>query len=247
MRARYLAVAGISAAGLLAAAAFAPAATAASPAGSAGHIPAALSMTHHGGVSSQAVDKGKKGKCGSKIGTPDATPDGIISWNSSAQGLNVAGAADFKCGKSKAARTINKVTVMGYNGDSPKMSFNVTVYKNAPSNEPNNNVAAVCATQTVTGTPTGDPYPTADKTVITLTTPCVAKPGINWIEVQANNSAAAWYWETQSNQQNAPADWRDANGSFGTACTPGYVDGVYMQDCIFGGDNGEEDFMFKLG
>lgn len=248
MRARVLALVGVSATALLAAGTFAPSATASSPAGTAGHTPAALSMTHHGTATATAtaISK-KKGKCKTAFGTPIApSGDGIIDVAGS--GFDVAGAADFKCGKKKKARTIKKVTVMGYNGDAGSMQFNVTVYANAASNEPNNGIAAVCATQTVTGTGTGSGYPTADTIVLTLANKCVANAGTNWIEVQAaTDSGNVWYWETQSNQSGNPADWRDANGSFGSACTPGYVDGVYMQDCIFGGDNGEPDFMFMLG
>jgi hypothetical protein len=200
-------------------------------------------MTHHSGVGGAVI--AKKGKCKTTLGTPvPPNGDGIISWGGG--GFNVAGAADFVCGKKKKKRTINTVNVMGYFGDAGSSQFNVTVYADN-GGEPDNGAAAVCATQTVTGTPTGSTYPAADAVVIALTTPCLANKGTNWVEVQAL-SAGAWYWETQTEVGGtAPADWRDATGAFGTGCTPGYQDGLYMQDCIFGGDIGENDFMFTLG
>lgn len=212
------------------------------------HTPTpALSMTHHKAGAVPAVIDKKRGKCHTNFGTPiSPDPDGIISWNDlSGSGIDTAGAADFKCGKRH--RTIRSVTVNGYFGDAGSTQFNVTVYSNM-SGEPDNGSAPVCATQTVTGTPTGSSYPTNDTTVITLSTPCLAKRGTNWIEVQAvTSSGIPWYWETQQEVDGSfPADWRDATGAFGTGCTPGYQDGLYMQDCIFGGDIGENDFMFRL-
>lgn len=207
--------------------------------------PAALSLSSHSSASGAitSIDK-KKGKCKTKLGTPIApSGDGVISVSGS--GLDVAGAADFTCGKRKKGRTISTVNVMGYFGDAGSTQFNVTVYKDK-GGEPDNGSKATCATQTVTGTPTGSAYPTADATVIKLAKQCVAKKGTNWLEVQAV-SASSWYWETQQEVGGTnPADWRDANGSFGSGCTPGYQDGLYMQDCIFGGDIGENDFMFTL-
>jgi len=227
---------------------FAPMANASSPAGgSAKHTPAAaLSMTHHGKAAPVGHAITAAGKCKTAFGPPiSPNPDGIISWNGS--GLDTAGAADFKCGKKKRARTFSTVTVNGYFGDPGSTLFNVTVYPNK-NGEPDNTVAATCATQTVSGAPTGAQYPTNDTTVIKLNSKCVAKKGENWLEVQAvTTSGTPWYWETQSTVgATYPADWRDATGAFGTGCTPGYQDGLYMQDCIFGGDIGEEDFMFVL-
>ncbi len=240
MRVRTFLLVGTTALALVASAAFVPGAGASTTS----RPSASLAAGHHGKVVAPHRIL-LTGKCRTAFGTPLATPDGIISWNDGA-GLDTAGAADFKCAKDTTTRqrTFKTVTVNGYFGDAGSTTFNVTVYKNL-GGEPNNLVAAVCPTRTGIGTPTGSSYPTNDTTVITLATKCVAKRGVNWIEVQAL-SAGAWYWETQNEQQGNPADWRDTNGSFGTGCTPGYQDGLYMQDCIFGGDVGEEDFMFVV-
>jgi hypothetical protein len=237
MRVRTLALVGTTALALVASVAFVPGAGASSHS----RPSASLAAGHHGKVAAPAATA-LTGKCKTAFGTPLATPDGIISWGGG--GFDTAGAADFKCGKDKKKRTFKTVTVNGYFGDAGSTMFNVTVYSDL-GGEPNNGAAAVCPTQTVSGTPTGATYPTNDTTVIKLTTKCVAKKGVNWLEVQAL-SAGAWYWETQNELQGNPADWRDATGAFGTGCTPGYQDGLSMQDCIFGGDVGEEDFMFVV-
>jgi hypothetical protein len=238
MRVRTFLLVGTTAMALVASAAFVPGAGASTTS----RPSASLAAGHHGKVVAPHRIL-LTGKCKTAFGTPLSTPDGIISWNGG--GIDAAGAADFKCAKTTTTkqRTFKTVTVNGYFGDAGSSTFNVTVYKNL-GGEPDNGAPAVCA-KTGTGTPTGSSYPTNDTTVITLNTKCVAKKGINWIEVQAV-TGSAWYWETQNEQQGNPADWRDANGAFGTGCTPGYQDGLYMQDCIFGGDVGEEDFMFVV-
>jgi hypothetical protein len=179
-------------------------------------------------------------KCKTAFGTP--FDDGIISWNNGSSGLNTAGAADFKCGRRKAGRTIKTVTVQGYFGDAGSTTFNVNVYKDLGGAPDDANV--VCAT-TGTGTPTGSAYPTADTTVIPLAAKCIAKKGVNWLSVEATG-ANAWYWRTQSDQGGShDADWRDVNNSFGSGCTT-FQNPADMQTCIFGGDAGEHDFMFQL-
>lgn len=182
-------------------------------------------------------------KCGTAFGTP--VEDGIISWEGS--GIDTAGAADFTCSGRAGRRTFGTVIVQGTFGDPGSTLFDVTVYRNNTSGTLDEPGRVQCATQRVTGAPTGAQYPVFDRTVITLTTPCTAQRDlVNWIEVQAV-SANAWYWRTQSNTGGSyEADWRDTNGSFGTGCTPGYGDDLYMQTCIFGGPNGQNDFMFVL-
>lgn len=216
-----------------------------SPANASPSAPAALSLSAstHAAASTSAVTA-KAGKCGTKFGTPIApSGDGIIDVDGS--GFNVAGAADVTCAKKTR---IKKVKIMGYFGDPSSTSFHVTFYNNSASNEPDNANPARCATQTVTGSPTGSSYPTADTTTIKLAKKCKLKKGTSWVEVQAApTSGAVYYWATQQEVGGSyPADWRDATGAFGTACTPGYLDGVYMQTCIFGGDIGENDFMLLL-
>lgn len=187
-------------------------------------------------------------KCGTAFGTP--VQDGILSWDGS--GFDTAGAADFTCRGKKRKRTFGTVTVQGTFGDPGTTLFDVTVYRNDSSgslNEPDNGSAPQCATQQVAGAPTGAQFPSFDTTVITLSTKCTAQKGkVNWLEVQAvTTSGQPWYWRTQSNTGGSyDADWRDTNNSFGTACTPGYIDDAYMQDCVFGGPAGEPDFMFEL-
>lgn len=246
MRSHILAVAVVSATALLAAAAVAPMATASSPVrASISKAPAtALSVTTNSGAAASAVPV-RAGKCETKFGTP-IEPDGggVISINNGSN-LDVAGAADFTCGKRKKSRTFTTVTVSGFYTDPSSTQFNVTVYADK-GGEPDNGSAPVCATQTATGTPIGSSFPSAVKAKIKLKTACRADKGTNWLEVQAL-TASAWYWETQQEVGGQyPADWRDATGALGTACTPGYQDGVYMQDCIFGGDVGQPDFMFTL-
>jgi hypothetical protein len=237
MRVRTLVLVGTTALTLAVSAAFVPGAGASTTS----RPSASLAAGHHGKV---VAPHGiaLSGKCHTVIGTPLSTVDGIISWNGS--GIDAAGAADFKCSRNstRRARTFRTVTVNGYYGDAGSSTFNVTVYRNL-GGEPNNGASPVCATQTVTGSPTGAAYPTNDTTVITLNTACTARRGVNWLEVQALSSTA-WYWEVQQEQHGYEADWRDTNGSYGTPCTPGYQDGFYMQDCIFGGDVGYDDFMF---
>jgi hypothetical protein len=239
MRVRTFLLVGTTAMALAVSAAFVPGAGASTTS----RPSASLAAGHHGKVvAPQKVLL--TGKCKTAFGTPLSTVDGIISWNGG--GIDAAGAADFKCGKNTTTkqRKFKTVTVNGYFGDPGSSRFNVTVYKNL-GGEPNNAAPAICPTQTVTGAPTGASYPTNDTTVIKLITPCVAKKGVNWIEVQAL-SGAAWYWEVQQEQQVNEADWRDTNNTYGTPCTPGYQDGFSMQDCIFGGDVGYDDFFVVI-
>jgi hypothetical protein len=238
MRVRTLVLACTTALALAASAAFAGGAGAASAGAS--HPSASLSAGNHGKVVAAAARPLALGKCHTAIGTP-TQPDGIISWEG--QGYDNAGAADFKC--ALGGKTIKKVVVMGYFGDPGSTPFDVTFYANL-GGEPNNAAAPLCVTQRVIGKPTGSSYPQDDMTVMKLGTPCTIA-GRAWLEVQAVTENGPWYWETQQEQQKNPADWRDTTGQFGTPCTPGYQDNVYMQDCIFGGDIGERDFMFLLG
>ena len=106
MRSRILPVAGLSAAALIAAAAVAPMATASSPLGSS-KTPATVSSGHNAG--SQII--AKKGKCKTAMGT--FANNGIISWESPANGFDAAGAADFTCGKKKKGRTFSTITLVG--------------------------------------------------------------------------------------------------------------------------------------
>ena len=207
---------------------------------------ARVPLTVGGSVSGPAATSGAgptATKCSTAFGTP--VEDGIISWDGS--GYDTAGAADFTCAGRKRKRTFGTVTVQGTSGDPGSTLFDVTVYRNNSTGTLDEPGRVQCATQRVTGAPTGSSYPVFDTTVITLTTKCTAEKNlVNWIEVQAVSSNP-WYWRTQSNTGGSyQADWRDTNGSFGTGCTPGYGDDLYMQSCIFGGPNGQRDFMFVL-
>ena len=168
-----------------------------------------------------------------------------MSWKDPWLSADVAGAADFVC---PSPFTITQVDVMGYGGNPVSSLFNVTVYANVSSNEPLNTSAAVCATQNVPGA-SGSSFPTSLQTTLLLATPCTVPAGTYWLEVQMDDPSPVtpWYWETQSATGGSlDADWRDALGSFASPCTPGYVEGLYMQDCVFGGPAGEPDFMFDL-
>jgi len=206
------------------------------------HVPLALSLTQHAkGGGGSGIDL--TGVCNTRTGTQIATPDGIGSWQGG--GFDVAGAADFTCGNVPVSqRTISTVTAVSFYGDPGSTQFKVTFY-NDSGGMPG---SVRCAAQTVTGSPTGSSYPTDQVTVMTLNTPCVAKKQKQWVEVQAVSPNNPWYWETQQEvRARFQADWRDANGGFGTGCTPGYQDDFYMQDCLFGDQIGEDDFMFTLG
>lgn len=188
------------------------------------------------GVGTDAVSA-KKGKCGTAFGTP--IDDGIISGGG---GNDVAGAADISCPKKKKARTIKSVTVQGYFGDPTTTNFDVTVYADK-AGEPDD--GKIVCTSSGAGTPTGSAYPVADTTVIKLASKCVAKKGTNWVSVQSTGGSA-WYWRTQTTAGGSfEGDWADTNNVFGTGCTT-YQNGRDMESCIFGGDQGQNDFMLLL-
>jgi len=220
-------------------------ATATSPSGVTA-TPSGISATLGGSAASTdaavAAPDLRPGKCGTTFGA--GFDDGIISW--AGGGLDVAGAADFVCPRdsTRKQRKVTKVTVHGYFGDPGSSGFNVTFYKNS-GGEPDDS-AAYCST-TGTGAPTGATYPVFDVVVIPLDSACRAKTGTNWVSVQADSSVgAAWYWRTQSDAGgNFEGDWRDTGDAFATGCTT-YQNGRDMESCIFGGDVGQNDFMFKL-
>jgi hypothetical protein len=170
------------------------------------------------------------GKCKTAFGTELPTPDGLIAWNDGGS-FDTAGAADFKCGarSTKRARTIKTITVNGYFGDPGSSQFNVTFYRDLNGEPDDNNV--LCPTQTVTGSPTGAQYPTHDTTVITLTTKCVAKRGVNWVSIQILSANGPWYWEMQNERQGNPPDWKDTNDVFGSGCTT-WNNGRYLEQCL---------------
>jgi hypothetical protein len=238
MRIRTLVLVGVTSLALAVSPAFVPGAGA-----SVSRRPTASLAAHHIGKVAAPNKVTATGKCKTAFGTPLATPDGLIAWNDgTGSGFDTAGAADFRCGKTstKKQRTIKKVVVNGYFGDAGTSQFNVTFYKNL-NGEPNDN-AVLCATQTVTGSPTGSSYPTNDTTTIALSNACVAKPGVNWVSVQILSAAGPWYWEMQQEQQGFAPDWRDVNDVYGTGCTT-FNNGRYEVDCL-GYDYG--DWMFVL-
>ena len=172
------------------------------------------------------------GKCRTAFGTPLSSPMGILAWNDeSGTNYDTAGAADFRCAhnSTKKQRTIHKVVVNGYDGDPGSSRFNVTFYRNLNA-EPNDN-AVLCATQMVTGAPTGSEYPVNDTTTITLSKACVAKPGVNWVSVQELSGASMWYWEVQEEQQGFAPDWRDVHEVLRSGCTT-WNNGRYEVDCL---------------
>ena len=198
------------------------------------------------------ITGGRSVKCHTGFGTP--VDDGVLAVEDPT--ADVAVAADFSCKGNAAHRTFDTVTVQGTFGEAESTMFAVTVYGNDRSGalpEPRNGAGAgafrpaqvVCATQRITGTPTGAVFPDFDTTVITLDPPCTAKRKINWLEVQAVPESAPWYWRLQSDVGGRfEADLLD--GEMGTGCAPGYNDDLTIRDCIYGGAPGKPDVMFEL-
>lgn len=239
MRLRTLCTAGLGAAALVLSTMSVGTATAANSSG-ASASPSGVSATVGGTTAtpgSIGVAPAGKAKCSTGFGTP--FDNGIIS---NAGSLESSGAADFTCPKRKKARTFSTVTVQGYFGDQGSTQFGVRVLENA-GGEPSDTAAAICDTTGV-GSPTGAQFPEFDTIKIKMDSRCRAKKGTNWLEVQAQTENA-WYWRVQSDVgAKFEADWKEA-GAFGTGCIT-YENGLTMQDCIFGGDAGVPDFIFKL-
>jgi hypothetical protein len=240
LRVRTLVATGLTSLALAAATAFSSGAAVAS---STSH-PASLRGTFHGKYTPQAIDKKKKGKCGTKFGSELPTPDGLIAWNdTSGTTFDEAGAADVNCTSKKAKkRTIKKVTVNGYYGQ-PSELFNVTFYGNDPTdgtNEPDDN-NVLCSYSSLPGA-AGGQYPTHVTTVLTLPTSCVLPQGESWVAVQNYDSAGPWYWEMQTEQSGDRPDWIDRHDVFGSGCTT-WSNDRYLVDCL-GYDYG--DFMLLL-
>jgi hypothetical protein len=242
MRARLLAVAGVGAASLFVAAAFASGASAASSVGSesANAIPVALAMTSHGAISRRTTPKASlKGKCKTKLGTELASPDGVISWNdTTADGFDMAGAADFTCGKSTA---IKKVWVYGYGGTAQDL-FNVVFYADSGPDaldEPLDS-SVLCSYANVPAA-AGGVYPTRVLTKLRLPTACTIPTGTWWVSVQNENLHDPWYWEMQQEQRGFAPDWRDVNNVYKSGCTtydgnpagtPGNGGDTYLVGCL---------------
>ena len=160
------------------------------------------------------------GICGTGFGPP--VVDGIMSWKDPGLSTDVAGAADFVC---PSPFTITQVDVMGYGGNpGPRQTSTSRCTANAPSNEPLNTAAAVCATQSVPGA-SGSTFPTSLQTTLLLGTPCTVPAGTYWVEVQMDDPftpSTPWFWETQSTTGVAfDADWRDAHWQLRHAVYPG--------------------------
>ena len=231
MRLRAISAVGLAAAAALMVSTLAVGTATASPSGVSASLGGTTAV-----VGTDAVSA-KKGKCGTAFGTP--IDDGIISGGG---GNDVAGAADIDCAKKKKQRTIKEVTVQGYFGDATSTNFDVTVYADK-AGEPDD--SKINCSASGVGTPTGSAYPVADTTVITLASKCVAKKGTNWVSVQSTGGSA-WYWRTQTTAGGSfEGDWADTNNVFGTGCTT-YQNGRDMESCIFGGDQGQNDFMLLL-
>ncbi len=227
MHLRILPTIGVSAVALVAAAAFAPMATA-------GSHPVSPSSGNQGkaAVPHQLGPDAVRPLCFSNI--LGDTGVGIVSQNfeSSFNQYDAKGADNFvlrnKC-------TATEVDVLGtyFNGSGPARSENVIIYTGSPNNHP----GSVVASQTVTGVDTAGSF------VIPLT-PVHLQPGRYWVSVQVNmdfSSGGEWGWETTSTLAGKPAQWKNPGNGFATGCTT-WMD---MQTCI--GPIGEgPDFIFQI-
>jgi hypothetical protein len=206
-------------------------------------------------------------KCGTKEGT--WTQDGISAQNGGATNpsLQTWGAKLVKC--SKKALNTSQIVLDGYPNQAINIKFNIAVYRNTKAfntlrytndPQPNDAKAALCSYTDEAGTYAAAGVSGAQWT-INLSTPCkvklkIAKKGV-WFAVQADLDQAngQWFWATQTTADRPnEADWNDTQNLFGLGCIsfakpPSGSDvgaNRDMQDCIFGGDIGEKDFIMVL-
>lgn len=221
MRSRILPVAGVSALALVAAASFAPMASAgghnASPAGK-----APVGSLFHYKVNPLA-------SCYAQ--TANDTGAGPVSQNF-AKADNIydsQGADDFKLKKTCKAKTVS-VNGVYFNGTGPADSVNVTFYKNK-KNKPGDVIATSKNSSYTDNSGTGDFKIKLEKTV-------TLKSGTYWVSVQANMDFAAggeWAWLTNSKVKNNGAKWQNPDDGFATGCTK-YKDLLTCIPDVGGGD-----------
>ncbi len=264
MRFRRLLLACTTAAALTASVAFAQGAGASASAHSSASL-AGLKAVAHSTTSVHGV-KPLAGLCGTAEGT--WTQDGITAQNGAPTNpsLNTYGGKQVKC---KGGAKVNTIVVDGYPNQAVDIKFNINVYKKTTAfntlrytadPQPNDAKGTICKYTDAPGTYAAAGVSGAQWT-IKLPTTCkislkVGKKGV-WFAVQADFDQinGQWFWATQTTAGRPnEGDWADTQNLFGLGCIsfakpPAGGDvgaNRDMQDCIFGGDIGEKDFILVL-
>jgi len=235
------------------------AATASSPA-------RAVAVAHSSSAASGTPTSFPASKCGTAEGT--WASDGITAQNGGATNpsLNTWGGKQVKC--TGTALNTSQIILDGYPNQAINIKFNIEVYRNTKAYntlrytndpQPNDSKGSLCSYTDAAGTFAAAGVTNAQWTV-NLSQPCkikrkIAKRGV-WFAVQADldQSAGQWFWATQTTaDQPNEEDWADTQNLFGTNCVsfakpPSGDIGANrdMQDCLFGGDAGEKDFIMVL-
>jgi hypothetical protein len=266
MRFRTLLLACTTAAALTGSAAFAPGAGASASTHPSASLTAVKAVAHSTtGV--HGVKSPLTGICRTAEGT--WTADGITAQNGAPTnpGLNTWGGKQVKC---KGGATVNTVVVDGYPNQGASVNkFNIIVYKRTKAfntvrytrdPQPNDARSAICTYTDAPATFAASGVSGAQWT-ISLPTKCKigTKAGTKGVffAIQADYDQAGgqWFWATQTTADRPnEADWADTQNLFGLGCIsfakpPSGSDigaNKDMQDCLFGGDNGEKDFIMVL-
>jgi hypothetical protein len=200
-----------------------------------------------------------------KTGEGTWTNDGLTAQNGAPTnpGLNTWGGKQVKC---KDGASVNKVVVDGYPNQGASVNkFNINVYNvtkafntarytNDP--QPNDAKSAIC-TYTDAKATFAAAGVTGAQWTIKLPTTCTigTKPVFFTIQADYDQAGGQWFWATQTTADRPnEADWADTQNLFGLGCisfakSPSGSDvgaNKDAQDCIFGGDNGEKDFIMVL-
>ena len=221
MRSRILPAVGISAIALVAAAAFAPGASAS------GH---GMSPAAKGAVSAPSHAK-TAATCYNQADNDNGV--GIVSQNFEAtfDAYDSQGADNFKI---KNKGILKEVDVDGayFNGPGPATSVHVTIYKNA-SGMPGAVVKDVPAATYTDATGTGTFKIKVPKTVL--------KKGAYWVSVYVNmdfGTGGEWGWNTNNTVRGTAAKWQNPGNGFSTGCTTWTT----LTTCIAAGEGGDYSF-----
>jgi hypothetical protein len=222
MRSRILPVAGISAAALACAMAFAPMAGAAGHSVGAAHKTPVNQLVHHARTAAA---------CYAQHDNDNGI--GIVSQNfePSLDAFDAQGADTVKLSAKCKLKTVNADGVY-FNGSGPADSFNVTFYKGKAT--PGATTKS-CANASYTDSGFGSP-------VISCTAKLTKKTA-KWVSVQANmnfSGGGEWGWNTNNTIRGKASQWENPGDGFGTGCTT-YTT---TTTCIPSGEGG--DFAFGL-
>jgi hypothetical protein len=222
MRSRILPAVGISALALVAAAAFAPGA-------SATH---GVSPAHKSPVGTLSHAK-PLAACVAQNDNDNGI--GIVSQNfePTNDAFDAQGADDFKLKKTCKLKT---TTVSGayFNGAGPADSLNVTFYKNS-GGLPGAIVKDFQGTSYTDGSGTGN---------FTAKTKGKLKKGKYFVSVQVNMTfgvGGEWGWNTNNTVRGVDAVWQNPGDGFATGCTS-YTT---MTTCIVAGEGGDDSFQLN--